>query len=84
MNRLMKRDLWPKKRVQEVIDIDDALKQLCKIHERWSRVVECKYFAGLKEDEIAEILGISVRTVERDWIRAKSWLYNHMNSPAAA
>ena len=73
----------PEDRVQEVIDIDDALNQLCRIHERWSRVVECKYFGGLKEDEIASILGVSVRTVERDWVKAKAWLYNHMRAPAA-
>ena len=74
----------PENRVQEVIDVDEALSQLCRIHERWSRVVECKYFGGLKEDEIAQILGISVRTVERDWAKAKAWLYNYMHTPAEA
>ena len=75
----------PEERIQEVIDVDDALTQLCRIHERWCRVVECKYFGGLKEDEIAKILGVSVRTVERDWVKARTWLYNHMYaSPVAA
>lgn len=74
----------PENRVQEVIDVDDALTQLCRIHDRWSRVVECKYFGGLKEDEIAKVLGVSVRTVERDWAKAKAWLYNYMHAPAEA
>ena len=74
----------PEERVQEVIDVDDALTQLCRIHERWCRVVECKYFGGLKEDEIAKILGVSVRTVERDWAKARTWLYNHMYPAVAA
>ena len=74
----------PEERIQEVIDVDDALTQLCRIHERWCRVVECKYFGGLKEDEIAEILGVSVRTVERDWVKARTWLYNHMYAPVEA
>ena len=74
----------PENRIQEVIDVDEALTQLCRIHERWSQVVECKYFGGLKEEEIARVLGVSVRTVERDWVKAKAWLYNYMYAPAAA
>ena len=68
-------------RVQEVLDIDEALSQLCKIHARWCKVVECKYFGGLKEDEIAELLDVSVRTVERDWAKARTWLYHYMHAP---
>ena len=73
--RIMQED-----KVQEVLDIDDALTQLCKIHDRWCRVVECKYFGGLKENEIAELLNVSVRTVERDWVKARAWLYNYLNA----
>ncbi|MFK7846278.1 MAG: sigma-70 family RNA polymerase sigma factor [Rhodothermales bacterium] len=73
----------PEDRLQEVIDLDDALNALDKIHTRWSKVVECKYFGGLKEDEIAEILEVSVRTIERDWAKARAWLYHYMNKPTA-
>ncbi len=72
----------PEHRIQEVLDLDEALHALDKIHSRWSKVVECKYFGGLKEAEIAEVLGISVRTVERDWVKARAWLYHHMHVPA--
>jgi DNA-directed RNA polymerase specialized sigma24 family protein len=42
-------------------------------------LVECRFFAGYSEDETAQILGVSSRTVERDWLRAKSWLRQAMN-----
>ena len=74
----------PEHRIQEVLDLDEALDQLCKINERWGRVVECKYFGGLKESEIADFLEVSVRTVERDWVKARAWLYHHMQPTAAA
>ena len=73
----------PEDRIQEVLDLDEALDQLSKINERWGSVVECKYFGGLKEEEIAEFLGVSVRTVERDWVKARAWLYHYMQ-PALA
>ena len=74
----------PQDRIQEVLDLDEALNQLSKINERWSSVVECKYFGGLKEAEIADFLDVSVRTVERDWVKARAWLYHHMHAAVAA
>lgn len=71
----------PEDRMQEVLDLDEALRMLERVHKRWCRVVECKYFGGLKEAEIAEMLEVSTRTVERDWVKAKGWLYNHMYKP---
>jgi RNA polymerase sigma-70 factor, ECF subfamily len=56
----------------ELISLDDALKTL---DERQRRVVECRYFAGMEEAEIAEALGVSVRTVRREWVKARAWLY---------
>jgi len=44
------------------------------VQDRLARLVECRYFAGLTEEETAEALGVSVRTVQRDWIRARAWL----------
>jgi RNA polymerase sigma-70 factor (ECF subfamily) len=57
-----------------VIAIDRALDSLSAFNERLSRLVECRFFAGMTEEETAEALGISVRTVQRDWIRAQAWL----------
>ncbi len=73
----------PENRLQEVLDLDESLNALEHINARWSKVVECKYFGGLKEAEIADILDVSIRTVERDWVKARAWLYHHMHKPMA-
>src|SRR6185436_10754470 len=57
-----------------LLAIDCALERLREIDERLPRVVECRFFTGLSEEETAEALGVSTRTVERDWKRARAWL----------
>jgi len=59
---------------QWILTVDQALDQLRDVNERLGDVFECRFFAGLSEDETAEALGVSVRTVQRDWRRAKAWL----------
>jgi RNA polymerase sigma factor (TIGR02999 family) len=54
--------------------IDRALDQLAALDERLIRVVECRFFAGFTEEETAAALAVSVRTVQRDWKRARAWL----------
>ena len=54
---------------------DDALTRLAELDERLCRVVECRFFAGFTEEETAEVLAITPRTVRRDWAKAKGWLY---------
>ncbi len=58
----------------EMIELDDALTKLATESERAARVAEMKLFAGLKGDEIAEVLGVSRRTVNGDWAVARMWL----------
>ena len=58
-----------------LLAVDQALSALAAVDERLSRVVECRFFAGLTEEETAEALGITDRTVRRDWTKAKGWLY---------
>ncbi len=58
----------------EMIALDEALDGLAKLDERKSRVVEMKFFAGMKFEEIAEVLQVSLVTTKRDWSFAKSWL----------
>ena len=60
----------------ELIALEDALDRLGSLDERKSRVVELKFFGGLTTEEIAEVLGISVATVEREWSFARAWLYD--------
>jgi RNA polymerase sigma factor (TIGR02999 family) len=61
--------------IAEVIALDDALKNLTAIDERKSRIVEMKFFGGLTNEEVAEVLNVTTRTVEREWRKAKAWLH---------
>jgi RNA polymerase sigma factor (TIGR02999 family) len=57
-----------------LLAIDQAMTRLAELDERLPRVIECRFFTGLTEEETAEALGVSTRTVERDWKRARAWL----------
>ena len=65
-------------RGDDLIRLDEALKELAKLSERQSRIVELKFFGGLTEDEISEFLKISPATVRRDWQVARAWLYREL------
>jgi RNA polymerase sigma factor (TIGR02999 family) len=58
----------------DLVALDDALARLAKADPRLSRVVELRYFGGLTTKEAAEVLGVSVTTVEREWVTARAWL----------
>lgn len=74
------RDL-PLARAEEMLDLDEALSRLETLRPRQARVVELRFFAGLTESEAAEALGITERTVRRDWVDARHWLYDALRSP---
>jgi RNA polymerase sigma factor (TIGR02999 family) len=57
-----------------LLDLDEALNRLEQLDPRKSKVVELRFFGGLNEDEIGAVLGISARTVKRDWSLARAWL----------
>ncbi|MDQ3081552.1 MAG: sigma-70 family RNA polymerase sigma factor [Gemmatimonadota bacterium] len=63
-------------RAELLLAVDEALSELGKLDERLSRVVECRFFGGLTEEETAEVLGVTARTVRRDWSKAKGWLHH--------
>jgi RNA polymerase sigma factor (TIGR02999 family) len=67
--------LVAEERADTLLAVDEALLELARLDPRLSRVVECRFFAGLTEDETAEILGVTSRTVRRDWTKAKGWLH---------
>lgn len=69
-------------RGDELIALDEALVRLEALDPRLSRVVECRFFAGLTEAETAEVLGVTPRTVSRDWVKAKGWLYMALRDDA--
>jgi len=64
----------------ELIALDDALAELAKLDERKSRIVEMRYLGGLNAEETAAVLKISVATVEREWKRARAWLYTELKT----
>lgn len=59
----------------EVLRVHEALEELAQIESRLAQVVEMRYFGGLSNAEIAQALGVGLRTVERDWERARLYLY---------
>lgn len=65
---------------ETLLEIDEALDNLAQIEPRLARVVECRFYGGLTEEEIAEALGVTVRTVERDWAKARTLLRDALAS----
>ncbi len=63
---------------ERLLDVDRALERLRAHSERLARVVECRYFAGFSEEETAEALGVSLRTAQREWLRARAWLQREL------
>jgi RNA polymerase sigma factor (TIGR02999 family) len=59
----------------EMLALNEALEQL---EPRQRHVVECRFFAGMEEQEIAAVLGLTERTVRRDWVKARAWLYRRL------
>ena len=68
-------------RADQLIALDDALEKLALLDPRQSRIVELRFFGGLTEDEIAEIVGVSPFTVKRDWRIARAVLYEELHAP---
>lgn len=65
---------------EELIDLDDALKKLELLNERQSKIIEYWFFVGLTHEEIAEVIGMSLPTVRRDWRMARAWLSRELKS----
>jgi RNA polymerase sigma factor (TIGR02999 family) len=66
------------KQCVQIAQLDDALERLQRLNPRQAKVVELRFFAGLKEDEIADLLTVSERTVRRDWTIARAWIYGEL------
>lgn len=60
---------------EEILALEEVLKEL---DDRQRNVVECRFFGGMEETEIAVALGVSERTVRRDWVKARAWLYSKL------
>lgn len=66
-------------RSAELVALDDALAELAKFDADKAKLVELRYFGGLSIEETAEVMGVSVATVNRQWRLAKAWLYNQLD-----
>ena len=67
----------------DIMAVDEALGKLAEMDPRKTQIVEYKFFTGLTTDEIAEVLGISAATVEREWKFARAWLFNALKARGA-
>ncbi len=65
-------------RAEVLVALDDALERLAKLNPRLSQVVEYRFFGGMTEEETAAALGLTTRTVRRDWVKAKGWLHQEL------
>ena len=71
--------LTANQRADVLVAMDDALERLAALDARQARVVECRFFGGMTEPETAEALGVTERTVARDWVKARGWLYQELS-----
>jgi len=67
---------------ESLLELHEALDHLAKLDERLARVVECRFFGGMTEQETAEALHVTVRTIRRDWIKARGLLYQALGPSA--
>jgi RNA polymerase sigma factor (TIGR02999 family) len=65
-------------KAEAVVALGESLERLTLQSERQSRVVDCRFFAGLSIEETAQALGLSATTVKRDWAMAQAWLYHDL------
>ena len=66
-------------RTVDLLALDEALEELADHDERMARIVECRFFGGMTMEETSEAVGVSLRTAERDWTRARAHLYRMLN-----
>ena len=71
------------RRSEELLALDEALERLATLDPRKTQIVELRYFGGLTMEETAAFLQLSQRTVEREWMMAKAWLYRALSGEKA-
>jgi RNA polymerase sigma factor (TIGR02999 family) len=76
-------DIPIEERAEALVALDGALDRLSALNPRLSQVVECRFFGGMTEEETASALGVTERTIRRDWVKAKGWLLTDLEPPHA-
>jgi RNA polymerase sigma factor (sigma-70 family) len=69
---------------QALLDVNEAVARLAQLSPRLAQVVNCRFFAGYGEEETAQALGLTDRTVRRDWVKARAWLRRELASGQSA
>jgi RNA polymerase sigma-70 factor, ECF subfamily len=77
-------ELGTEERSEMLVALDEALARLEALDPRQAKVVECRFFGGLTEEETADALGIGLRTAKRDWAKARSWLHREIYAEHSA
>lgn len=77
-------DVPAKGRATDILELDRALERLAAINERFCRLVELRFFAGLRLEEIAGLLEVNERTLRRDWAKTRAFLYRELEGDGAA
>jgi RNA polymerase sigma factor (TIGR02999 family) len=62
-----------------LLSLNEALQRLARATPRLAEIVECRFFAGYGEEDTAAALGVSLRTVQRDWLKARAWLFRELS-----
>lgn len=75
---LLDETLTLEERADTLVALDEALSRLAQLNPRLAQVVESRFFGGLTEEITAEMLGLTARTVRRDWVKARGWLYREL------
>lgn len=63
-----------------LVELDEALTRLARLNPRLAQVVELRFFAGYSDEQSAALMGVTDRTVRRDWVKARAWLFRELNS----
>src|SRR3546814_12876640 len=63
---------------EDVVRLGEALQRLARLDPNLAQLIDCRFFAGMTEEETAKILGVSDRTVRRWWLQARAWVHNEM------
>jgi RNA polymerase sigma factor (TIGR02999 family) len=67
-------------RAEALLALDEALRDLEVLDPRLGQIVQCRFFGGMTEEETAEVVGVTSRTVRRDWLKAKGWLHHQLSA----
>lgn len=80
---LDERNLPVEQQADLILAVHEALNALAEQDEGLARLVECRFFGGMSDDELAQVMGVSDRTVRRDWLKARTWLHSRLSQPPA-